>query len=150
MSQARHPKRQQVKVFISHSEADLVFARNVRKLLVQRVNAQVFTTEDLSAGEKWEPKVRSKLSSTDVVVALLTPHSVGSSWVLLEIGAAWALEKPIMPVVTRRDVLNQMPASLEGSSHILELADVETGKNEDKFIDAFEAFKETLAAAHLA
>jgi hypothetical protein len=70
--------------------------------------------------------------------------------VLLEIGAAWTLEKPIMPVVTRRDVLNEMPASLEGSPHILELADVETRENEDKFLDAFDAFKETLAAVHLA
>jgi nucleoside 2-deoxyribosyltransferase len=115
MSQARHPKRQQVKVFISHSEVDSVFARHVRNLLVQRLNAQVFTTDDLSAAEKWEPKLRNELSAADVVVALLTPNSVESSWVLLEIGAAWALEKPIMPVVSRRDVLNKMPASLEGS-----------------------------------
>ena len=147
MSQARHPRRQQVKVFISHShvEPDMVFARDVRNLLVQRLNAQVFTTEDLSAAEKWEPKLRNELSSADVVVALLTPNSLTSRW-LLEIGAAWALEKPIIPVVTRRDVLNKMPASLERSSHIIELSHVETRENADKFVDAFE---ESLAAAHL-
>jgi nucleoside 2-deoxyribosyltransferase len=148
MSQARHPKRQQVKVFISHShvEPDMVFARHVRNLLVQRLNAQVFTTEDLSAAEKWEPKLRNELSSADVVVALLTPNSLTSRWALLEIGAAWALEKPIMSVVTRRDVLNKMPASLEGSPHKIDLADVDTQENADKFVDAFE---ESLAAAHL-
>ncbi len=145
MRQTRHPKRQTVKVFISHSNVDTIFARHVRNLLVQRVNAEVFTTEDLSAGEKWEPKLRNELSSTDVVVALLTPTSVGSSWVLHEIGAAWALKKPIIPVVTRRDVLNKMPVSLE-RAHIIELADVETPENADRFVDAFE---ESLAAAHL-
>jgi nucleoside 2-deoxyribosyltransferase len=145
MRQTRHPKRQTVKVFISHSNVDTVFARHVRNLLVQRVNAEVFTTEDLSAGEKWESKLRNELSSTDVVVALLTPTSVGSSWVLHEIGAAWALKKPIIPVVTRRDVLNRMPISLE-RSHIIELGDVETPEHADKFVDAFE---ESLAAAHL-
>jgi nucleoside 2-deoxyribosyltransferase len=145
MSQARHPKRQQVKMFISHSNVDMVFARHVRNLLVQRVNAQVFTTEDLSAGEKWESKLRNELSSSDVVVALLTPHSVDSSWVMHEIGAAWALEKPIIPVVTRRDVLNKLPVSLEGA-HIIELADVETPEHADKFVDAFE---ESLASARL-
>ena len=117
MGQVKHSKPQPVKVFINHSSVDMVFARHVRNLLVQRVNAQVFTTEDLSAGEKWEPKLRNELSSTDVVVALLTPNSVGSSWVLHEIGAAWALGKPIIPVVTRRDVLNNMPVSLEGSPY---------------------------------
>ena len=86
------------------------------------------------------------MSSTDVVVALLTPHSADDKWVLHEIGAAWALEKLIIPVVTGRNVLNKMPVSLE-RSHIIELADVETPENADKFVDAFE---ESLASAQLA
>lgn len=145
MSQARHFKHQSIKVFISHSDADMIFARHVRNLLVRRVNAQVFTTEDLSPGQKWESKLRNELSSADVVVALLTPNSVDSSWVLQEIGAAWALEKLIIPVVTKRDVLSKLPVSLERSC-IIELADVETPENADKFVDAFE---ESLAAVHL-
>jgi nucleoside 2-deoxyribosyltransferase len=145
MNQLRITKHQRIRVYISHSPVDIVFARHVRNLLVQRVNAQVFTTEELSAGEKWQSKLRDELSSSDVVVALLTPHSADSSWVLHEIGAAWALEKPIIPVVTRRDVLNKMPVSLE-RSHIIELSDVETSENADKFVDAFE---ESLVAVHL-
>ncbi len=146
MRQTRHSKHQRVKVFISHSNVDMVFARHVRNLLFQRLNAQVFTTEELSAGEKWQSKLRNELSSTDVVVALLTPHSADDKWVLHEIGAALALEKLIIPVVTRRDVLNKMPVSLE-RSHIIELADVETPENADKFVDAFE---ESLASAQSA
>jgi nucleoside 2-deoxyribosyltransferase len=145
MGKIRHPKSQSIKVYISHAEVDMIFARHVRNLLVQRVNAQVFTTEDLSAGEKWQSKLRNELSSTDVVVALLTPNSVNNSWVLHEIGAAWALEKPIIPVVSRRDVLNEMPVSLE-RAHVIELTDVETREHADKFVGAFE---ESLAAAHL-
>lgn len=145
MRQTKYPRRQAVKVFISHSDLDTVFARHVRNLLVRRVNAQVFTTEDLSAGEKWQSKLRDELSSSDVVVALLTPHSAHDSWVLHEIGAAWALKRPIIPVITRRDVLNEMPVSLERSP-VIELADVETPENADKFVNAFE---ENLAAAQL-
>ncbi len=137
MRQTRHPKRQSVKVFISHSNVDTVLARHMRNLLLQRVNAQVFTTEDLSAGEKWQSRLRSELSSSEVVLALLTPHSSNDSWVLHEIGAAWALGKPIIPVVTRRDVLNKMLISLE-RAHIIELTDVDTPENADKFVDAFE------------
>jgi nucleoside 2-deoxyribosyltransferase len=139
-------KRQQVKVFISHSNLDMVFARHIRNLLVHRANAKVFTTEELSAAEKWQSKLRNELSSADVVVALLTPNSADDNWVLHEIGAAWALQKPIIPVITRRDVLNTMPISLE-KSRIIELADVETQENADRFVDAFE---ESLAEAHLA
>jgi nucleoside 2-deoxyribosyltransferase len=145
MGHARHPKHQPVRVFIIHSDADMVFARHVRNLLVYRANAQVFTAEDLNAGEKWQSKLRNELSSADVVVALLTPNSLASSWVLQEIGAAWALKKPIIPVISRRDVLNNMPISLDRVLTI-ELTDVETPENADKFVDAFE---ESLAAAHL-
>jgi nucleoside 2-deoxyribosyltransferase len=117
MSAVTHSKqRRPVRVFVSHSNADLVFARKLGNLLSQRVNAQVFTTEDLSAGEKWETKLRHELASADVVLALLTPNSVDSSWVLHEIGAAWALGKPIISVITRRDVRNKMPVPLENTS----------------------------------
>jgi len=124
----------------------MVFARHMRNLLVQQVEDEVSITEDIRDDEKWQSKLRNKLTSADVVVALLTPHSAEDSWVLHEIGAAWALEKPIIPVVTRRDVLNEMPVSLE-RFNIVQLADVETQEHADKFVDAFE---ESLASARLA
>jgi len=143
--QPRNSRRQPIKVFISHSNIDSVFARHIRNLLVQRINAQAFITEDLSAGEKWQSRLRSELSSADVVIAILTPASVNSSWVLHEIGAAWALEKQIIPVVTRRDVLNKMPISLD-ALQVIDLTDVDTPENQAKFENAFER---SLAAVHL-
>lgn len=134
-----------LRVFISHSDVDMVSARKLRNLLVQRANASVFTTEDLSAGEKWENKLRDQLSAADVVVALLTPTSVHSNWVLHEIGAAWALGKPIVPVITRRDVLNNMPVSLAHAQPI-RMTDVENSENADKFLGAFQT---SLASAHI-
>jgi nucleoside 2-deoxyribosyltransferase len=98
----------------------------------------VFTTEDLNAGEKWENKLRNELSAADVVVAILTPRSVHSNWVLHEIGAAWALDKPIIPIITRRDVLNDMPVSL-ASSQAIHLTNIESQENADKFLGAFES-----------
>lgn len=141
---ANHAPSRPVRVFLTHAPLDNVLARKVRRVLFQRTNAQVFTTEDLSAGEEWEKKLRKELSSADIVVALLTPKAVDSSWVLHEIGAAWALQKPIIPLITRRDVLNKMPVPLEGANAI-ELTDLETAENEDKFIDAFEAGISALA-----
>ena len=34
-----------------------------------------------------------------MLVVLLTPNSVKSSWVMLEAGAAWGLEIPLVPVL---------------------------------------------------
>jgi predicted nucleotide-binding protein len=70
-----------VRVFLSHSDVDMVAARKLRNLLVYRENAEVFTADDLNAGEDWLSKLREMLTSADVVVALLTPDSVRSNFV---------------------------------------------------------------------
>lgn len=138
MSEARQPKRRRpIRVFISHSTIDQVFARKVRNLLSQRANAQVFTTEELSAGERWEARLRHELATADVVMVLLTPNSVDSNWVLHEVGAAWALGKAIIPVITRRDVLNKLPVTLK-ASRAIELTDVDSADNADKLVGEFE------------
>jgi nucleoside 2-deoxyribosyltransferase len=142
----KHSKHQPLRVFISHSSKDRVFVEKIRNLLFHHANAQVFTADDLSAGERWETKLRNELSSADVVVALLSPHSVESSWVLQEIGAAWGLKKPIIPVVTARNVLDKMPLSFERAK-VIELTDVESPENAEKFLGAFE---KSMAAEHLA
>ena len=94
------------RVFLSHASVDNILARKIRNLLLRALDAKVFTTEDLSAGENWQSKLRQELSQSDYVVALLTPQSVRSNFLLHELGAAWALGKPIISLVTRRDVLN--------------------------------------------
>jgi nucleoside 2-deoxyribosyltransferase len=124
----------------------MILGRKVRNLISQNFNAQVFATADLSAAEKWETKVRNELLAADVVVALLTPSAVASSWVLQEIGAAWALRKPIIPLVTRRGVLNSIPISLEPFQAI-ELAGVEKPEDVEKFLNALD---ESLAMANVA
>ena len=148
MNEVKNSKRpHELRVFLSHSEFvdDVAFARKIRNLLVRRLNARVFTAEELSAGEKWEVKLRNELERADVVVALLTPSSVTSSWVLHEIGAAWALQKSIIPVITRRDVLSSMPVPLQGT-RALEFKDVDSPERANEFVQGFE---DTLAAAHV-
>lgn len=138
--------RRRIRVFVSHSNLDFVFARKLRNLVSHQTNAQVFSTDELSAGENWEAKLRGELASADVVLVLLTPNSVDSSWVLHEIGAAWALEKPIIPVITRRDVLNKIPVPL-GDTKAIELTDIDSAENKARFVGAFE---DSLTNAHIA
>ena len=138
MNSTKHEKRKPpLRVYLSHSTVDLVFARKLRNLLWQRLNARVFTTEEITAGEDWQSKLRAELSESDFVVALLTPRSVDSNWVLHELGAAWALRKLIVPVVTRRDVLNNIPVPLT-DAQVLELKDLENPDIVDEFVRRFE------------
>jgi hypothetical protein len=101
-----------INVFLSHDSADAESARRIRSLISRFVNARVFMDEDLRVGENWKSRLRSEIRKADIVVALLTPAALYSSWVLQEVGGAWALEKPILPIVTRRDLLNRFSIAL--------------------------------------
>jgi TIR domain len=140
-----HRRKRPFKIFLSHAPADTVLARKIRSLLVRHSSSSVFTNEDLSAGENWQSKLQKELETADVFVALLTPESVGSSWVLQETGAAWALDKPIIPLVTRLDILDRFPIQLRGHN-AFELADLDTPAGSEQFAAALE---HTLAASHV-
>ncbi|HVS11984.1 MAG TPA: toll/interleukin-1 receptor domain-containing protein [Planctomycetota bacterium] len=60
----------------------------------------MFTPEDLGIGDRVDTRLRRELSRSDVFVVLLSPASISSAWVLHELGAAWALKKPIAAVTT--------------------------------------------------
>jgi len=124
------------KVFISHAAADNVLARKIRNLLRSTFDANVSTTEDLSAGGDWESQLRREISDSDYVVALLTPQSVQSTFVLQDLGAAWALGKPIISLITRRDVLNTIPLSVN-ESQMIELTDVDNPATSDELARRF-------------
>ena len=104
--------KQALRIFLSYAVADKEYARRLRSLLSKRPNLRVFTTETLSAGEDWESKLRDELSQSDIFVVLLSLNSVDSKWVLHELGAAWALDKPIISVVTHPGVVSKIPMDL--------------------------------------
>lgn len=146
---AAYRHKRPVRVFLSHSYADLVLARKIRNVLAQHLSLSVFLHEDLSAGEDWQSKLRKELEGADVFVALLTPYSVADNWVLSETGAAWALEKPIIPIVTRRDVLNNLPMALDPQM-TLELKEDQRDLDKPGIAGKFvQAFENTLALSHV-
>jgi hypothetical protein len=126
-----------MRVFLSHSHDDAVLAHQIRNLLTHRLGLRVFQDEDLSAGENWQSKLRKELENADVFVALLTPLSVSDSWLLQETGAAWALQKPIIPIVSRPHILDRFPIQLK-SYPSLKLKDLDTAAGSERFAGALE------------
>jgi len=109
MSTSRTTHLKSPRVFLTYSYGDLVFARGIRNLLWTNLGIRVFMDEDLSAGGDWPQKLRSEIEAADMAIAILSPDTLDSNRMLQELGAAWALQKPIFGVVTRRDVLNRLP-----------------------------------------
>lgn len=104
-----------IKIFISHSAKDRDFAAAVVDLLEATLNippdAIRCTSVDgykLEAGDSPET-LRLNIQSCDVLVALLTPASLESGFVLMELGAAWGFNKRICPVLAPRLTFNLLP-----------------------------------------
>jgi hypothetical protein len=62
----------------------------------------VFLDEkDIEAGQSIPESIRTSIRRCNEFVILLSPYSKDRPWVLIEIGAAWGLQKPIIAVIDK-------------------------------------------------
>ena len=106
------------RIFLSYGGGASRHAQKIKKLLLQHSQVEIFTAEDLSAGEKWESRIKNELQKCDMFLVILSPESIISSWVLYEVGAAWAMGKPIVAVATDPTVAFLKPLELSQYSLI--------------------------------
>jgi hypothetical protein len=133
-----------LRIFLSHTPADNAHARKLRNLLSHRLNLRVFTTGTLSAGEDWRSKLKDELFQCDIFMVLLSPNSVESPWVLQELGAAWGLNKPIIPVITNPEVLTKIPVALSKVQSV----DINNIENPEAINQILERYEEEVATSH--
>jgi len=129
--------KQALRIFLSYAAADRTYAHKLRSFLSQRPNLRIFTTETLSAGEDWESKLKDELSQCNIFVVLLSSNSVDSKWVLHELGAAWALNKPIIPIVTHPEIFSKIPLTLRGIKFV-EIKDLEKPEVISQILEHYE------------
>ena len=135
-------RKQPFHVFLSYAAADRPYARKLEDLLSRRANVDVFTTATLSAGQDWQPRLRKELSKCDVFLVVLSPNSVHSNWVLHQLGAAWAIGKRIIPIVTHPGISSKIPLALS-ETELIEIEDLE----KPEIIDQILARSERAAAS---
>jgi TIR domain-containing protein len=84
-------------VFISHSHKDRWIARQIVGLIASkghRHGVETFLDEkDIEGGDSIAQSVLKSIQGCNEFLVLLTRNSIGRPWVLIEIGAAWAMEK---------------------------------------------------------
>jgi hypothetical protein len=105
--------------FVSHISEEAPIAATLKEAIERDFlgNLAVFVSSDgasIAAGEEWLKSIKAALEKARLVVALCSPASVRRPWINFEIGAAWGLECPIIPLchagLTTRDL--PMPLSL--------------------------------------
>ncbi|HZE63679.1 MAG TPA: toll/interleukin-1 receptor domain-containing protein [Pyrinomonadaceae bacterium] len=131
-----------IRVFVSYAREDKGPASELIGQLSRQSNFHVFTTDKMSAGENWQSKIKKELSKSDYFLVILSPTSIESKWVQFELGAAWGLNKFIIPVVTSEEVINRIPLEF---SH-LKVIDIEDLKRKpDSIGEIIESYEKTAA-----
>ena len=88
-----------MKVFISHSSKEKWAARRISDD-VKELGADTFLDEkDIESGEPIDESIHEHLKDADHFLLLLSPSSLTSHWVLIELGGAIALGKHIVPIL---------------------------------------------------
>ena len=126
---------------MSYASEDRSSAEEVIKHLTTVPNLQIFNDNSISAGEDWESIIRRELDKSDYFLVLLSPASIRSKWVQFELGAAWGLDKFIIPVVTTHDVISKIPVDLAG----LRIIEMESLKNPDTLNEILESHQKAAA-----
>ena len=121
MGAASTPVIADVRVFISHSHDDV----RVAKQLVQVIKTSLDTPRGairassvpgskLPLGSMPAQQLRGELGNAEFVLALITPNSLRSPWVLFELGAAWVSGRHTIPLLLGNveDRVAEMPEPL--------------------------------------
>lgn len=88
-------------VFISYASADSNEANQIYEAILARGKKAFLSSKSLRPGEDFADKIREALIASRELWLLVSPTSLGSDWVVSEWGAAWALDKRIVPILHR-------------------------------------------------
>ena len=100
-----------MKIFISHSSKDKWAAQTIAKDLAE-MDVETFLDEkDIETGEEIDASIQALLTECDDFLVLLSPASIQSHWVLVELGGAIALKKRLVPVLFYIGT-NELPAPI--------------------------------------
>ena len=88
-------------IFLSHSSIDSVKARIIYNKATALNLRVYFSPVDLEPGQRFSEELRQALVASAEVWLLASEASLASVWVHTEWGAAWVLQKKIVPILYR-------------------------------------------------
>ena len=116
------------RIFLSHSAAN----ENLASALVDCILGTMVIDDGelrctsvpghkLPVGSDFTATLLEDIGDSSVVVGLITKNSIGSGWVLFELGATWGAKKNLKPLVTDEVELKNLPGPLTGR-HVARLS----------------------------
>ncbi len=87
-----------MKVFLSYPYRDHDLAEEVRQA-IRACGAEVLSADPVTVGESLSSAIATRVAAADAFVVLMTGGSGPSQWTLLELGAAVASGKPLIPLL---------------------------------------------------
>lgn len=88
-------------VFLSYDSRDQQLANEIFEAITSAGGKGFLSEKSLKPGEDFADTIRNALRSSRELWVLVSPNSLKSDWVISEWGAAWALEKKIVPILYR-------------------------------------------------
>lgn len=91
-------------VFISYSFQDFFTAKVLAKEIRDQEISVFLSDDNIKSGEKFWDSIKEAIETSDLFVVLITPDSVKRANTMIELGAAVALGKTILGVVSGMSV----------------------------------------------
>jgi hypothetical protein len=88
-----------MKIFVSHSSKDKWAARRIAKDLEELKQSVFLDEKDIATGDRIDDRIQANLKDCDHLLLLISPASLKSEWVLVELGGALALDKKVVPIL---------------------------------------------------
>jgi len=99
-------------IFLSYTTRDADVASELKKMF-EDANLKCFMAlTDLTVGADWSEDIRDALRHSSQVMLLITPNSLEKEWPFMETGAAWVLDKKILPALINVD-MDDLPAPVK-------------------------------------
>jgi len=110
-----------LKIFISHSSVDVQLAESLANLLrlalplsPEEIRCTSVDGYRLPVGVDTDERLRREVRDSSIFLALITPTSIRSAYVLFELGARWGANLPLFPVLGRGASIESLDGPLSG------------------------------------
>jgi hypothetical protein len=100
-----------MKIFISHSSYDKWVARQISRQLEEQRHQTFLDEKDIKTGDSIDASIQSHLKDSDHLLIIISPSSLKSHWVFIEIGGGKALGKRIVPILFHVEP-NEVPSAI--------------------------------------
>jgi len=101
---ARKDEKFNYDVFLSYASKDNQEALKIYEAIEKTGRKAFLSEKQIKPGDDFAEEIRQALQGSKELWLLVSPESVKSEWVISEWGAAWVLDKKIIPILHRCDV----------------------------------------------